>query len=197
MRAKNEEILQAQRAADSVFKRAYRFLRTAQIAYEDWDSIYMEAMDFGKPNMIAAKIIEENFGCMPVSPKPGFQRRLLASAITPDGMVNSLDTIVARCEKRCVIAANPGTGKSFLLQKVAKAALERGFFVEAYIIVTCTRRTCYGDFAGCRKLSSGLRSVPVWCQIPFGNGPPKVLSEQVKLAVFHLRSIDPLECPLL
>jgi len=132
VRSKKEEILQAQKASDSVFKRAYRFLKAAQIVYEDWESVYMEAMDFGKANMIAAQIIKENFGSIRVSPKPGFQRRLFASAITPDGMVNYLNTIVARCEKRYVIAGYPGTGKSFLLEKVAKATLERGFFVETY-----------------------------------------------------------------
>ncbi|HHW17713.1 MAG TPA: hypothetical protein GXX30_02260 [Firmicutes bacterium] len=132
VRSKKEEILQAQKAADSVFRRAYRFLKAAQIVYEDLESVYVEAMDFGKANMIAAKIIEENFGATTISPKPGFLRRLFASAITPDGMVNYLNTIVVPCKKRYVITGNPGTGKSVLLEKVAKAALERGFFVEAY-----------------------------------------------------------------
>lgn len=132
VRSKKEEILQAQKAVDSVFRRAYRYLKAAQIVYEDLESVYMEAMDFGKANTIAAGIIEENFGSIPVSPKPGFRRRLFASAITPDGMVNYLNTIVVPCEKRYVITGYPGTGKSVLLEKVARTAQERGFFVEAY-----------------------------------------------------------------
>jgi hypothetical protein len=92
----------------------------------------MEAMDFGKANIIAQEIIDENFGHIQVAPKPGFQRKLFASAITPDGMVNYLNTIVVGCRKRHVICGHPGTGKSVLLHKVAQAALERGFYVETY-----------------------------------------------------------------
>ena len=132
VRANKQEILQAQKGAESVFRRAYRFLKAAQIIYEDWESIYMEAMDFGKANIIAQEIIDENFGHIQVAPKPGFQRKLFASAITPDGMVNYLNTIVVGCRKRHVICGHPGTGKSVLLHKVAQAALERGFYVETY-----------------------------------------------------------------
>jgi hypothetical protein len=67
-----------------------------------------------------------------VSTKPGKERRLFASAITPDGMVNYLGTIVAPCSKRYVIQGDPGTGKSMLLDKVRTAALARGFFTEVY-----------------------------------------------------------------
>jgi DNA replication protein DnaC len=132
VRAHKKEILQAQKGAESVFRRAYRFLKAAQIIYEDWESIYMEAMDFGRANMIAEHIIHENFAHIEVAAKPGFQRKLFASAITPDGMVNYLNSIVAGCKKRYVICGHPGTGKSVLLHKVAQAALERGFFVETY-----------------------------------------------------------------
>ncbi|MGI6163682.1 MAG: PRK06851 family protein [Bacillota bacterium] len=132
VRANKEEILQAQKGAESVFRRAYRYLKAAQIIYEDWESVYMEAMDFGMANMIAKEIIDSNFGHIEVAPKPGFQRKLFASAITPDGMVNYLNTIVAPCKKRYAICGHPGTGKSVLLQKVAWAALERGFYVETY-----------------------------------------------------------------
>lgn len=132
VRASKEEILQAQKGAESVFRRAYRFLKAAQIIYEDWESIYMEAMDFGKANIISQNIVDENFAHIDVSLKPGFQRKLFASAITPDGMVNYLNSIVAECKKRYAICGHPGTGKSVLLHKVAHAALERGFFVETY-----------------------------------------------------------------
>ena len=132
VRSRKEEILLAQKASESVFKRAYRYLKAAQIVYEDLESIYMEAMDFGKANMRAAAIIENEFRSLPVSHKPGYRRRLFASAITPDGMANYLNTIVSPCEKRYVVTGYPGTGKSVLLEKVARAAQERGFFVEAY-----------------------------------------------------------------
>lgn len=132
VRAKKKEILQAQRGIESVFGRAYRYLKAAQVVYEDWESVSIEALDCGKANIKAQNIIDECFAAYPVSPKPGVERKLFASAITPDGMVNYLNTIVSPCKTRYVIQGEPGTGKSYLLEKVKRAALERGFFTEAY-----------------------------------------------------------------
>ncbi len=132
VRASKPEILECQKGIQSVFKRAYRYLKAAQIVYEDWESANVEAMDFGTANIIADRVIAGNLGGMPVAKKPGKDRRLFASAITSDGMVNYLNTIVAPCTTRYVIQGAPGTGKSVLLQKVKDAAMERGLFVEAY-----------------------------------------------------------------
>lgn len=132
VRSHKSEIVDCQKGSESVFSRAFRYLKAAQIVYEDWESVNIEAMDFGLCNVATAKLIEEVFSDHPVSSKTGEERRLFASAITPDGMVNHLHTIVAGCERRFVIQGDPGTGKSHLLGKVKEAALERGFHVEAY-----------------------------------------------------------------
>jgi hypothetical protein len=132
VRAKKKEILQSQRGIESVFGRAYRYLRAAQVVYEDWESVCIEALDCGKANIKAHNIIDECFDGIPVSDRPGVERKLFASAVTPDGMVNYLNTIVSPCKTRFVIQGEPGTGKSYLLEKVKRAALERGFFTEAY-----------------------------------------------------------------
>ncbi len=132
MRSQKKQILEAQKGLESVFKRAYRFLAAAQIVYEDWEASNIEAMDFGRANDLADRIIVDNLVPIPVSPVPGTARKLFASAITPDGMVNYLNSILAPCRKRYVIEGDPGTGKSTLLDKVKRSALERGFFVEAY-----------------------------------------------------------------
>ncbi len=132
VRANKPEILQCQKGIESVFKRAYRYLKAAQVVYEDWESVNMEAMDYGRANLVAARVVQETLGSIPITSGPGVERKLFASAITPDGMVNYLNTIVAQCSTRYVIQGSPGTGKSVLLEKVKRAALERGFFVEAY-----------------------------------------------------------------
>ena len=132
VRSHKKQIVEAQKGLESVFKRAYRFLAAAQVVYEDWEASNIEALDFGRANVLADKIIADNLQPIPVSPVPGVERKLFASAITPDGMVNYLNTILAPCTKRYVIQGDPGTGKSTLLEKVKRAALERGFFVDAY-----------------------------------------------------------------
>jgi hypothetical protein len=65
------------------------------------------------------------------SAKEGKQRNLFASAITPGGFKNYLETVLVT-EKVFVIKGVPGTGTEKLLEKVRTAAVERGYFVESY-----------------------------------------------------------------
>jgi len=132
IRAHKKEILDLNSEVSSLFQRAYRFLKAAKSVYDDWEACNQEAMLFGRANRKAALIIDELLGSRPVALQVGRDRHLFASAITPDGLVNYLETIVGPCSKRYVIDGRPGTGKSTLLRKVAAAAMERGFDVEMY-----------------------------------------------------------------
>lgn len=132
LRAYKEKIMEANAKIASLFSRAYRFLRAAKSIYDDWEAANLEGMDFGLANQKTDVIIREIFHNTPLSSRVGRERHLFASAITPDGMMNYLNTIVDPCKKKYVIEGDPGTGKSTLLQKVARAAIERGFDVEVY-----------------------------------------------------------------
>lgn len=113
------------------FKRAYRVLKSAKALYEDWEVANYEAMDFAIANQKANDILQKIFagidgvGC-------GRVRKLFASAITPEGPVNYLDSIVATMPRRFVVTGEPGTGKATLLQKVLDTAVTKGLDVEAY-----------------------------------------------------------------
>ncbi|MCG8642319.1 MAG: PRK06851 family protein [Desulfobacterales bacterium] len=131
MRLNKTEILDANREVGRLFNRAYRFLKAAQVVYDDWERANQEAMDYGKANKIAADLIKKIFS-RDISSKLGKERHLFASAITPDGMMNYLETIVGPCKKRFIIEGRPGTGKSTVLKKIATAAIERGYDVEMY-----------------------------------------------------------------
>ena len=62
----------------------------------------------------------------------GKVRKLFGSAITPDGLVNYLPTIISDLPQKYIITGDPGTGKSTLLDKVVQQAVCKGFDVEAY-----------------------------------------------------------------
>jgi len=132
LRKHRDEIVSAGQEMGRCFERAYRFLRAAKAVYDDWEAANLEGLDFGKANKLADDLIWEVFGAQRVTHKVGRGRRLFASAITPDGLKNYLNTIVGRCRKKYIIIGDPGTGKSVLLGKVAQAALERGYDVELY-----------------------------------------------------------------
>jgi hypothetical protein len=132
IRAHKRELKNLNKEVARTFTRAYRFLKAAQIIYRDWEEANTEGMNFGWVNQQTRTIIDRILGGKPVAAQVGYDRHLFARAITPDGIVNHLDTIIGTCRNKYVIAGKPGTGKSALLAKVGQAALERGYFVELY-----------------------------------------------------------------
>lgn len=154
LRSHRAEIMALNREASAGFQRAYRMLQAAKSILDDWKAITAEAMRYGFANRVAAALLSELFpgpgpaagslASQPPSsaaaaaarpdvwPEPGRIRHLFASAITPDGPVHHLETILGPWPRRIILTGAPGTGKSTLLKKVAQAAVERGLFVEAY-----------------------------------------------------------------
>ena len=115
-----------------LFTQAYRMLHAASIIKKAIVSMYREATEIGLYNQITAELMRELFDGMEIARTPGQMRHLFASAITPDGTLNYLDTVLGRVKKLYLINGHPGVGKSFLISKLAYAALEYGFNVEAY-----------------------------------------------------------------
>ena len=113
------------------YQRAYRFLKAAKLIYDDFAAINTEALDIAKTNQVAHELVSKIF-VRPKNPGSGKIRKLFASAITPDGPVNHLDSSVWCVGKCHVINGDPGTGKSTIVQKVINTAVTMGLDVEVY-----------------------------------------------------------------
>lgn len=116
----------------SLFQKAYDYLATAKLTHDEWESYYIKAMDFQKANHKATQLIDKLLGNRSISEEAGNTRRLFASALTPQGPVDYLNNITKDIKYRYIIKGKPGTGKATLTQKVADAALKRGYDVHFY-----------------------------------------------------------------
>ncbi len=132
LRSSKREILELGREVGRLFERAYRYLKEAKVIHDDWEACYIEALDIGYANCMAEELARDVFEGRPVSHTPGRPRRLFASAISPDGPVHYLDTVVGRYPRRYIIRGEPGTGKTTLVRKLGDAAIERGLDAEFY-----------------------------------------------------------------
>jgi len=132
IRASRNDIVACTKNISRLFQRAYRFLRTAGDVLDDWSEANAEALMAGVANKIARSVVDQITQDAPVADRPGTERHLFASAITPDGFVNYLDTVVSGCDRRYVVRGGPGSGKSTLISRVAARAVECGMDVELF-----------------------------------------------------------------
>ena len=93
MRKNRDMIIRENMEVGRTFARAYRYLKAAAAIYEDTAAINKLAMDYTKANAITKRILDDLFIDTGISVKEGKQRRLFASAITPDGLKNYLQSI--------------------------------------------------------------------------------------------------------
>lgn len=126
-----DKILLINKVISGAFSRAYRYIKAAYSIYEDNTAIYNLCTDYGKVNLIIAEMIREIFGDIRVSAYEGEKRCLFASAITPNGLVNFLPTLL-KTKKVIIIKGKPGTGTEKILERIRLAAVERGLFTESF-----------------------------------------------------------------
>ncbi|GAW91975.1 hypothetical protein [Calderihabitans maritimus] len=134
LRANKSEILELNKEVNRLFQRAYSYLRAAKIFLDEVESYYYDsgALDFAALNKLALDVIHDIFTGRPVLHRKPKDRHLFATAITPDGAINYIETIVGNLQKRYIIKGDDGTGKSTLIQRIADAALMHGYDIEAY-----------------------------------------------------------------
>lgn len=133
MRQNKEAILKSNRRVGRLFQMAYFSLKEAKSIQEEWESYITEATDFGRVNESAVSMWRDIFsGVTPNFREQGHSRHLFANAITPDGPMNYLDTILQETEKLYVIKGEPGSGKAALIGRTADQARTLGLFTEVY-----------------------------------------------------------------
>ncbi|MCK8824920.1 PRK06851 family protein [Fuchsiella alkaliacetigena] len=114
------------------FQKAYDYLAIAKLTYDQWQNYYIEATNWQKVEAQLNKLKNEIFGNKKVTAQKGEVRRLFASALTPQGSVNYLDSITAQIDNRYILKGKPGTGKSDLASEIGNTALKKGYQVNFF-----------------------------------------------------------------
>ncbi|RJX24037.1 MAG: hypothetical protein C4554_09595 [Dethiobacter sp.] len=134
MRGNKVPVIKLSAEIGRLFKQVYRFLAAAKIyleALESYDNLE-GITDQGSWDRLVLELIGEILTGTSVGKEPGRVRRLFASAISPGGPVNFLDTLVEGLDNVCIIHGQNGTAKGKVIARVADAALLRGYYIEAY-----------------------------------------------------------------
>ena len=135
MIARREDILRLNRETARLYRRAYRYLASAKLFLDEVEDYYREnrCLDVAGLDRLALQVIGEIFGeKVNESSAERRERHLFATAITPDGPVSYLETLVGQEFQRYIISGDDGTGKNELIARIKDAAVMRSFFVEVY-----------------------------------------------------------------
>ncbi|MGQ9556393.1 MAG: PRK06851 family protein [Desulfurispora sp.] len=134
LRRHKKEILASNREVGRLFRRAYSYLAAAKLFLDEVESYYQDtqALDTGGLDKLCLELVHEIFDGQQRQTEKPRARHLFATAITPQGPVSHLETIVGHLGKRYIISGDDGTGKTTLVARLKDAAMMRGFHVEAY-----------------------------------------------------------------
>lgn len=125
-----QEIMDTNSSVGKLFLRAYKYLGAAKLIHDDVDAICSELCDETAVDVETDKIAHL-FSGYPKGKHLGRERKLFASAITPDGPINDLDSILTGCGSiHRLLGADRIT--SVFLKALAAEATHRGLDVEEY-----------------------------------------------------------------
>lgn len=131
IREHKDEIIKITKEIGYIFQRAYKYLKAADTIYEASETIYSNALEKGKTNRLTEELINNLFRGIVIAEEEGKVRSMFVSALTPNGLCDYLDTILTT-GKVYEFKGGLGTGENKILEKIKEAAVERGYYVEAY-----------------------------------------------------------------
>lgn len=130
IRKNKEQIIRCNEEIGQQFKRAYRYLAAAKCFYNDVKCINESACN---PVGVETEFnsLLTLFAEIPFAEKQGHRRKLFATAITPEGVVGFLDSILTQ-KNVYTVHSDWGCGSDKLLKRLSDAAVIRGLNVEEY-----------------------------------------------------------------
>ncbi|MDK2878113.1 MAG: hypothetical protein PWR06_829 [Thermoanaerobacteraceae bacterium] len=132
IRQNREHIMGLQNEISGCYKRAYNYLKMAQIVLGDLKQVYNNAVDVHRLNDMVDEILDKTFDGVSKKNKKSRQRNMFASAITHDGPVHYLDSLFWNVQKRFIVTGFPGTGKSILMKRIVDNAVLKGLDVDVF-----------------------------------------------------------------
>lgn len=127
-------IFQLEKEREYHYREAYTCFSKAKQFHEQKEQIYGSAMDFQKADEVAKKLLNTLFmNDRRNEEKQGSCESIFFGAATPNGAVNFINELTSDLKKRYIIKGRSGSGKSYLMQKIGKAAMERGYHVTYFL----------------------------------------------------------------
>lgn len=131
------EIIDLNEETSRWYRIAYNYLNAAKSVYRSLEEIYSDAAEDSEIYKVVADIVGEEYGDMDISLKPGKRKKFFASAITGDGVVNYITSLLGDMKRVYMIDSPVGYSNSSFMEIVAEGAVYRGLDAEVYYCPMC------------------------------------------------------------
>ncbi|HHW30427.1 MAG TPA: ATPase [Clostridiaceae bacterium] len=126
-----KEIINKSKEKSRLFAMAYRYLKAAGAIHDNICDLVSMSVNVKKLNAIAKEMTDEIFTQQEKSFEEGRERKLFASAITPEGLVNYINTLLSK-GKVYGLLSEIGSGSEYILSKIKHVAIEKGVNIECF-----------------------------------------------------------------
>ena len=131
------EIIDLNEETSRLYRIAYNYLSAAKSVYRSLEEIYNDASEDSEIYKVVADIVGSEYGDLDISLKPGKRKKFFASAITGDGVVNYITSLLGDMKRVYMIDSPVGYSNSSFMEIVTEGAIYRGLDVEVYYCPMC------------------------------------------------------------
>lgn len=125
-----EKVISLIRSIGKCFDRAYNRLKESEFAYRECKSYTQESADPTKANRNILALADEFL--QHASKIDRSPRHLFAAAITPLGVVDTINSLIEKTDRVFAVKGNPGSGVKELFDYIVKLASLNGIFLEVF-----------------------------------------------------------------
>lgn len=131
------EIIDLNEETSRWYRIAYNYLNAAKSVYRSLEEIYNDDSEDSEIYKVVADIVGSEYGDLDISLKPGKRKKFFASAITGDGVVNYITSLLGDMKRVYMIDSPVGYSNSSFMEIVTEGAIYRGLDVEVYYCPMC------------------------------------------------------------
>lgn len=112
------------------YDKFFGYMKKAKDIHDSWEKEYAKGMNYKMADEMTKSIIDEVVKVKTDRPSEEYHR--FAGALTPQGQLSFYENLTEKINNRYIMKGRPGSGKSTLTKRIARAAKEAGYDVELY-----------------------------------------------------------------
>ncbi|MBR5129283.1 MAG: ATPase [Firmicutes bacterium] len=127
-----EEIIDLNEETSRWYRIAYNYLNAAKSVFRSIEEIYNNAAESSEIYRLVSNVISKVYNEREISLRPGRMKKFFASAITANGVIHYIPSLLEQMKTVYMISSPVGYSNNSFMEIIAEGAIYRGLNVEAF-----------------------------------------------------------------